>query len=239
MRRWLLGVGRGRLRRAAGYCCVRADPSGWRRRVAGLGSLDRSSCAAGAWSAPLPPRGCGACTGGCARRLRRGDIACRAARADHPAHAPPNAAGPPPSGSRRPGAPRSAADWEARIAGRWLNRIGLTAVAVGVAYFRKYAIDNGWIGLLGQVALVSCRAARVRAGPTCCGYVYGGGHVTGPRRGTSVSLHLAGGGATPPAVFAELGGVCSDDCPPRWRTPGDWRTAQRARIPRLLGGFLT
>jgi uncharacterized membrane protein len=43
-------------------------------------------------------------------------------------------------------------DWEHVIAGRWLNRIGLAAVAIGVAYFLKHAIDNDWIGPRGQVA---------------------------------------------------------------------------------------
>ncbi len=42
---------------------------------------------------------------------------------------------------------------ETMIAGRWLNRVGLFAVAVGVSFFLKYAIDNDWIGPHGQVAL--------------------------------------------------------------------------------------
>ena len=46
----------------------------------------------------------------------------------------------------------TAFDWEAIVAGRWLNRIGLLAVAIGVSYFLKYAIDNVWIGPRGQVA---------------------------------------------------------------------------------------
>lgn len=52
-------------------------------------------------------------------------------------------------------APSSASttfDWEAIVAGQWLNRIGLLAVAIGVSYFLKYAIDNAWIGPRGQVA---------------------------------------------------------------------------------------
>ncbi|MEP7310815.1 MAG: DUF2339 domain-containing protein [Acidobacteriota bacterium] len=44
-------------------------------------------------------------------------------------------------------------DLETLIAGRWLNRVGLLAVAVGVAYFLKLAIDNAWVGPRGQVAL--------------------------------------------------------------------------------------
>jgi uncharacterized membrane protein len=44
-------------------------------------------------------------------------------------------------------------DWEGAIAGRWLQRVGLLAVAIGVAFFLKTAIDNDWVGPLGQVAL--------------------------------------------------------------------------------------
>ncbi|MGA3126380.1 MAG: DUF2339 domain-containing protein [Candidatus Korobacteraceae bacterium] len=35
---------------------------------------------------------------------------------------------------------------ERRIGSQWLNRIGVVAVLVGVSYFLKLAIDNGWIG---------------------------------------------------------------------------------------------
>jgi len=42
---------------------------------------------------------------------------------------------------------------ETVIAGRWLNRIGITLVVLAVAYFLKYAFDNQWIGPAGQVAL--------------------------------------------------------------------------------------
>lgn len=44
-------------------------------------------------------------------------------------------------------------DLESRIGGRWLNRIGVVAVAIGVAFFLKYAFDNEWIGKGGQVGL--------------------------------------------------------------------------------------
>ena len=49
-------------------------------------------------------------------------------------------------------AARTSFDWETVIAGSWLNRVGLLAVAIGVSYFLKYAIDNDWIGPRGQVA---------------------------------------------------------------------------------------
>lgn len=44
-------------------------------------------------------------------------------------------------------------DLEGIVAGRWLHRVGLIAIAVGVALFLKAAIDNDWIGPGGQVAL--------------------------------------------------------------------------------------
>ncbi|MBN1881492.1 MAG: DUF2339 domain-containing protein [Deltaproteobacteria bacterium] len=42
---------------------------------------------------------------------------------------------------------------ETRIGGRWLNRIGIVAVVIGVAFFIKYAFDNNWIGPTGRIVL--------------------------------------------------------------------------------------
>lgn len=42
---------------------------------------------------------------------------------------------------------------ESRIGSHWLNRIGIAAVLIGVAYFLKYAFDSGWIGPTGRVAI--------------------------------------------------------------------------------------
>jgi uncharacterized membrane protein len=47
----------------------------------------------------------------------------------------------------------SALDLETLIAGRWLNRIGITALILAVTYFLKYAFDNNWIGPSGRVAI--------------------------------------------------------------------------------------
>jgi uncharacterized membrane protein len=47
----------------------------------------------------------------------------------------------------------SSMDLETRIAGRWMNRIGITALIVAVTYFLKYAFDNNWIGPSGRVAI--------------------------------------------------------------------------------------
>src|SRR5579864_8893851 len=48
---------------------------------------------------------------------------------------------------------RSSEDLEGTIGKLWLNRIGIVAILIGVAYFLKYAFDNGWIGPGGRVAI--------------------------------------------------------------------------------------
>jgi uncharacterized membrane protein len=62
--------------------------------------------------------------------------------------------------------PRRSFDWETVIAGQWLNRVGLLAVAIGVSYFLKYAIDNNWIGPRGQVAIGAILGAALVAWST-------------------------------------------------------------------------
>jgi len=47
----------------------------------------------------------------------------------------------------------SSPDLESRIGSHWLNRIGITAVLIGVSYFLKFAFDNDWIGPAGRVAI--------------------------------------------------------------------------------------
>jgi len=42
---------------------------------------------------------------------------------------------------------------ESRIGSQWFNRIGILAVLIGMAWFLKLAIDNGWIGPLGRVLI--------------------------------------------------------------------------------------
>ncbi len=44
-------------------------------------------------------------------------------------------------------------DLESRIGSHWLNRIGIAAVLIGVAYFLKFAFDNNWIGPAGRVSV--------------------------------------------------------------------------------------
>ena len=43
-------------------------------------------------------------------------------------------------------AQRSSESLEGTIGKLWLNRIGIIAILIGVAYFLKYAIDSGWVG---------------------------------------------------------------------------------------------
>src|SRR5690242_3106979 len=50
-------------------------------------------------------------------------------------------------------APHDEADLESRIGSHWLNRIGIAAVLIGVAYFLKFAFDNNWIGAAGRVTI--------------------------------------------------------------------------------------
>lgn len=50
-------------------------------------------------------------------------------------------------------APAPEIDLESRIGSHWLNRIGITAVLIGVSYFLKYAFDNNWIGPAGRVTI--------------------------------------------------------------------------------------
>ncbi|HEY2116171.1 MAG TPA: DUF2339 domain-containing protein, partial [Candidatus Angelobacter sp.] len=72
---------------------------------------------------------------------------------------------PPPPMPRIPPRPNAAApkfaqtahhssqDLEGTIGKLWLNRIGIIAILIGVAYFLKYAFDSGWIGPGGRVAI--------------------------------------------------------------------------------------
>ncbi len=52
-----------------------------------------------------------------------------------------------------PRVPRNAPDLESRIGSHWLNRIGISAVLIGVSYFLKFAFDNNWIGPTGRVVI--------------------------------------------------------------------------------------
>ena len=63
---------------------------------------------------------------------------------------PPAAAAPHPLSPPGDSAPL---DLETRIAGRWLNRVGIVALLLAVTFFLKYAFDNNWIGPRGRVGI--------------------------------------------------------------------------------------
>jgi uncharacterized membrane protein len=44
-------------------------------------------------------------------------------------------------------------EWEQILGGRWLARIGVLALVIGIAFFLKFAFDNDWIGPTGRVIL--------------------------------------------------------------------------------------
>lgn len=46
-----------------------------------------------------------------------------------------------------------AGNLESVIGSHWLNRIGISAVLIGVSYFLKFAFDNNWIGPAGRVSI--------------------------------------------------------------------------------------
>lgn len=58
-----------------------------------------------------------------------------------------------PNFSRAKQASKSSDDIEGQIGKLWLNRIGVAAILIGVAYFLKYAFDSQWIGPGGRIAL--------------------------------------------------------------------------------------
>ena len=60
---------------------------------------------------------------------------------------------PPPPSLRRAVAAQPQPDLESRIGSHWLNRIGITALLIGISYFLKFAFDNNWIGATGRVAI--------------------------------------------------------------------------------------
>src|SRR5690242_638835 len=48
---------------------------------------------------------------------------------------------------------RSSQDLEGTIGKLWLNRIGIIAILIGVAYFLKYAFDSGWLSAGSRVVI--------------------------------------------------------------------------------------
>ena len=44
-------------------------------------------------------------------------------------------------------------NFEAMVAGRWLNYVGILALLFAVTFFLKYAFDNNWVGPRGRVGI--------------------------------------------------------------------------------------
>ena len=57
----------------------------------------------------------------------------------------------PPSSASSPS--QSDGGFEAVIAGRWLNYVGILALLFAVTFFLKYAFDNNWVGPRGRVGI--------------------------------------------------------------------------------------
>ncbi len=149
-----------------------------------------------------------------------------------------------PAAAATPVAPRarkSGTDLERLIAGRWLNRIGLLAVAVGVAFFLKAAIDNDWIGPGGQVALGLLLGAGLIASTSWFlkrGYRYFADGMTG--LGAAV-LYLSLWAASsyyhlvpPAAAFVAMAVVTALVLAIALN-----RNSQRVAALAMIGGFLT
>jgi uncharacterized membrane protein len=64
---------------------------------------------------------------------------------------PPPALSIPASRASTPG--QSDGGFEAVIAGRWLNYVGILALLFAVTFFLKYAFDNNWVGPRGRVGI--------------------------------------------------------------------------------------
>jgi len=73
---------------------------------------------------------------------------------------------------------RSSQDLEGTIGKLWLNRIGIIAILIGVAYFLKYAFDSGWlnpasrvvIGLVAGIGIVAWSETFRRKGSKAFSY---------------------------------------------------------------------
>ena len=52
-------------------------------------------------------------------------------------------------------------DLEARIGSQWLNRVGIAALLIGIAYFLNFAFENNWIGPAAQVLIGICAGIAV------------------------------------------------------------------------------
>ena len=148
---------------------------------------------------------------------------------------------PPPPIFPSAGSERGGVDLESQIAGRWMNRIGLVAVAIGMSYFLKYAIDNDWIGPAGQVAIgLLLGAGLVALGPVFLrkGLVYFADGITG--LGAAV-LYLSLWAATSYYTLVPQGAgfLSMIVVTAAILTIAVGRNSQRIAILAMIGGFMT
>lgn len=132
-------------------------------------------------------------------------------------------------------------DWERVVAGRWLNRVGLVAIAIGVALFLKAAVDNDWIGPGGQVALGLLLGTALMASTGWFlkrHYVFFADGLTG--LGAAV-LYLSLWAAAsyyhlipPPAAFGAMALVTAGMI-----AIALGRNSQRVAVLAMVGGFVT
>ena len=171
-----------------------------------------------------------------------------AATAPAPPAAPPVIAVPPGAAPpRAPVAPPAAAtprppfDWEAVIAGRWLFRVGLLAVAIGVSYFLKLAIDNDWIGPTGQVALGLIAGVACVAGSALMrqrGFVFFADGVTG-LGAALLYLSIWAGGSYYSLIPLEAAFALMAVVTASMIALAIGRDSQPIAVLGLVGGFLT
>lgn len=132
-------------------------------------------------------------------------------------------------------------DIESTIGLVWLNRIGIIAIFLGVAFFLKYAFDNRWIGELGRVIIGLIAGFGLLAGS----------EVARRKDYTVISQGLHGGGigVLYLSIFAAFGFYNLIGVFPAlifmsavtlycgfWSTRTDWLSSA---VIGVLGGFLT
>jgi uncharacterized membrane protein len=172
--------------------------------------------------------------------VARPAVAAPPPRAPVPAPAAAPAAETPPRPAPQPKA-RTSFDWETVIAGRWLQRIGLLAITVGVAFFLKTAIDNDWIGPAGQVALGVLLGTAIIASASWFlsrGFVYFADGITGLGAAVLYLSCWAAGSyyhlVAPAVAFGAMVIVTA-----AMIAIALGRNSQRVAVLALAGGFLT
>jgi uncharacterized membrane protein len=135
----------------------------------------------------------------------------------------------------------SSMDLETRIAGRWMNRIGITALIVAVTYFLKYAFDNNWIGPSGRVAIGILLGAAMLPWSHWLlrrGYAYFSEGIAG--LGAAVSYLSIWAGCQYYKLFSlDVGFVAMIVITAVMAAVALGRNSQRIALLSLFGGFLT